>query len=89
LSPFDATSLFIDARGDVGDSFAGVGVFHYEDSAGGWQQLSPFGAAQVSISGSGDVLAEFPGAGLWLHSDSSGWQNLTPADAAFISLAVG
>jgi hypothetical protein len=77
LSPFDATSLSIDANGDL--PLRGQR---------GWQQLSPFSATQVSSSGSGDVLAEFPGAGLWLYDHVSGWHNLSPTDAAFISLAV-
>jgi hypothetical protein len=48
-------------------------------------QLTPANASWIGAAGA-NVVAEFPGNGLWRYNSATGWQQLTPADAAMVAI---
>jgi len=87
LTRAQATSLSVDANGDVVGEFPNYfGVWLYTD-ASGWTNITQANASQVAIAGNGIVVGEFPKYfGVWRYESSTGWQNLTQNNST--SLAV-
>ncbi len=54
---------------------------------GGWVQLTANNATAEAIDQNGTVAAAFPGWGVWRFHDSTGWQQLTAADASSLSVS--
>jgi hypothetical protein len=80
LTPAIAQALVIGPTGAVGCAFNN-GVWLYQDN-GGWTYLTPALSSLLSITNATEVVAEFSGNGVWEYS--SGWQQLTPADAKLV-----
>jgi hypothetical protein len=85
LTPATASSVDVNANGNVVAEYPGSGVWRYRDSTG-WQQLTTADASQIGIADDGAVAAEFQGSGVWRYQDSTGWQQLTTADASLIAI---
>jgi hypothetical protein len=85
LSTATATSVSIDAAGDVVGEFPYLGgVWRFEDATG-WQHLAG-DALDVAIGGNGNVVGDFTGSGVWRWEDSQGWQLLSTADASSLGI---
>ena len=86
LTASDATHLTIDTAGDVAASF-NTGVFRYQD-ASGWSLLSGGLAGALAMDANGNLVTDFTGLGVWFDSNQTGWQELTPADAALLAVDI-
>jgi hypothetical protein len=75
-----ASALAIDSAGDL-LCVLNSGLWLLP-STGAGQQLTPALPSQAAFAGNGEVFAEFPGGGVWEYT--SGWQQLTPADAKWL-----
>jgi hypothetical protein len=64
-----------------------MGVLLYEDTPG-WQYLNPAQPSQMGAALADEVFADFPGNGIWKHT-ISGWQQVSPLDAAVLRGAAG
>jgi hypothetical protein len=68
----------------IAADFPGQGVVRFTD---GQPQLLTSGQAfRVRADAAGDVLADFAGLGVWRYEDRTGWQQLSPVDAASMDL---
>jgi hypothetical protein len=93
----DVNGIASGVIGVVAD-FPGQGLWRttqgtYRDSqgwhvwfVGKWIQLTANDAATEAIDQKGNVAAAFGGAGVWRFQDSTGWQQLTAADASALAL---
>jgi subtilase family serine protease len=80
-----ATSLAVDAQGDVIAELSGSGVWLYQNSTSTWEQLTTANASQVSIAGNGIVVGSF-GNGVFNWQSSTGWVQLTSSVATNIAV---
>jgi uncharacterized repeat protein (TIGR03803 family) len=82
----DATSLAVDAYGDVVAAFGSAGVSLYTNGA--WTVLSKAVASDVDIAGNDIIVANFPGFGVYRNETgtAAGWQRLGTASATSVAV---
>jgi hypothetical protein len=65
---------------------AGQGWILADNIGGRWIQLTANDATSEAIDQKGNVAAAFSGAGVWRFQDSTGWQQLTAANASDVAM---
>ncbi len=82
-----ATSLAVDAQGDVIAELGGSGggVWLYQNATSSWEQLTTANASQVAIAGNGMVVGLF-GNGVFRWTSSTGWVQLTSSVATNVAV---
>jgi hypothetical protein len=91
LTPAIPSLLDIGGNGIVAGEFPGNGLWRIGDPAaagGGWFQLSSANAVSFALDDQGDTVASFQNTGVFLYQDATGWQFLSPAVAAQVSISV-
>jgi hypothetical protein len=93
LTASEASTVDVNANGDVVAEFPGWGVWSFTDSAAalaagwadGWNHLTWADASLVGIDACGNAYGHFPAWGIW-YDQVAYWRFLTPGNASSLGV---